>query len=117
MPADHLIEDEAAFRDAVGRALSLAEQDWLVAFGITPDYAETGYGYIRQSEALGPDGYRIDRFVEKPDLETAQEYLDVGGYAWNSGMFLFSARAYLDELARHAPAIVDAVEQAWAKAS
>nr|WP_228064500.1 mannose-1-phosphate guanylyltransferase/mannose-6-phosphate isomerase [Lysobacter avium] len=117
MPADHLIEDEAAFRDAVGRALSLAEQDWLVAFGITPDYAETGYGYIRQGGALGTDGYGIDRFVEKPDLETAQQYLDAGDYAWNSGMFLFSARGYLDELARHAPTIVDAVERAWAKAS
>src|SRR5690606_22617821 len=88
-----------------------------VAFGITPDYAETGYGYIRQGEPLAEDGYRIDRFVEKPDLETAQRYLDEGLYAWNSGMFLFRAQRYLDELARHAPTIVQAVSQAWTKAS
>lgn len=117
MPADHLIENEAAFRTAVAQALELARQDWLVAFGITPDYAETGYGYIRQGEPLAEDGYRIERFVEKPDLETAQRYLVEGSYAWNSGMFLFRAQRYLDELALHAPAIVEAVSQAWSKAS
>ncbi len=117
MPADHLIEDEAAFRTAVGHALALGEQGWLVAFGITPDYAETGYGYIRQGASLASDGYRIERFVEKPDAETAQRYLEEGAYAWNSGMFLFSAQRYLDELALHAPAIVDAVGRAWSKAS
>lgn len=117
MPADHLIEDEAAFRTAVAHALELAKKDWLVAFGITPDYAETGYGYIRHGEALGDDGFRIDRFVEKPDIDTAERYLAEGAYAWNSGMFLFRAHDYLDELRVHAPAIVDAVERAWAKAT
>ncbi|MGV8941736.1 MAG: mannose-1-phosphate guanylyltransferase/mannose-6-phosphate isomerase [Lysobacter sp.] len=114
MPADHLIEDEAAFRVAVANALDLAQLDWLVAFGITPDYAETGYGYILRGESLGDGGFRIERFVEKPDLATAERYLAEGRYAWNSGMFLFRAQRYLDELGRHAPAILQAARLAWA---
>ncbi|MEG3191895.1 mannose-1-phosphate guanylyltransferase/mannose-6-phosphate isomerase [Lysobacter sp. D1-1-M9] len=129
MPADHLIEDEAAFRDAVGSAMVLAGQDWLVAFGIQPDYAETGYGYILRGAPLLPGGghgggvdsalggYRIERFVEKPDAATAERYLADGGYAWNSGMFLFKAQRYLDELARHAPGILQAARAAHAQAS
>lgn len=116
MPADHLIEDEAAFRAAVQTALVLAQDDRLVAFGIRPDYAETGYGYILQGDRLG-DGYRIERFVEKPDLATAEQYLAAGSYAWNSGMFLFRAKAYLEELGRHAPAILDAARAAYGRAS
>src|SRR5690606_11488945 len=114
MPADHLIEDEAAFREAVLKAVELAGDDWLVAFGINPDYAETGYGYIRRGEALGAAGFRIERFVEKPDLETAERYLADGGYSWNSGMFLFRASRYLEELGAHAPAILEAARQAYA---
>ncbi|KGO99784.1 mannose-1-phosphate guanylyltransferase/mannose-6-phosphate isomerase [Novilysobacter defluvii] len=114
MPADHLIEDEAAFREAVLKAVELAGDDWLVAFGINPDYAETGYGYIRRGEALGSAGFRIERFVEKPDLETAERYLADGGYSWNSGMFLFRASRYLEELGAHAPEIVEAAGQAYA---
>ena len=113
MPADHLIENESAFRAAVDAATDLAAQDWLVTFGITPDYAETGYGYIRQGESLG-DGYRVDRFVEKPDLATAERYVAEGTYAWNSGMFLFKARSFLDELARLAPGILHAAQAAYA---
>lgn len=113
MPADHLIESESDFHKAVERAETLAAEGWLVAFGITPDYAETGYGYIRRGEALGEGGFRIDRFVEKPDRDTAGEYVADGGYAWNSGMFLFRARNYLDELATHAPAIVEAAQKAY----
>ena len=116
MPADHLIEDEVAFRDAVAAAMRLGDESWLVAFGIRPDYAETGYGYILRGEALGPDGYRIERFVEKPDQATAERYLAEGTYAWNSGMFLFRARSYLDELARLAPAIHAAAQAAFASA-
>ena len=116
LPADHLIEDEAAFRDAVERALALAEAGWLVTFGIQPDYPETGYGYIARGEALGEGGFKVARFVEKPDLATAEAYLADGGYAWNSGMFLFKARRYLDELAVHAPAMLDAVRKAQAAA-
>ena len=100
----------AAFRDAVAMALGLGGDGWLVAFGIEPDYAETGYGYILRGESLpGGDvgeGYRIERFVEKPDLATAEQYLADGRYAWNSGMFLFRAQRYLDELGRHAPAML-----------
>lgn len=116
MPADHLIEDEAAFRDAVLRAAELAGDGWLVAFGITPDYAETGYGYIRRGAPLGDAGFRIERFVEKPDRATAEQYLADGGYAWNSGMFLFRAGRYLEELGMHAPAILQAARAAHAGA-
>lgn len=116
LPADHLIADEAAFRSAVGAARRLAADGWLVAFGITPDYPETGYGYIRSGPPLGEDGFRIARFVEKPDLATAEAYLAEGGYAWNSGMFLFRAEAYLAELARHAPAMREAAEAAYLNA-
>lgn len=115
MPADHLIEDEAAFRDAVAAARTLAEAGWLVTFGIHPDYAETGYGYILRGEALGEDGFRVRRFVEKPDLATAERYLAEGTYAWNSGMFLFRAARYLEELERHAPDIAAAARAAYAR--
>lgn len=117
MPADHLIADEAAFRTAVAAARDLARDAWLVAFGITPNYAETGYGYIRRGEALGEGGYRIERFVEKPDLATAEAYLADGSYAWNSGMFLFRADAYLEQLGRHAPEILKAANSAYAAAA
>ena len=116
MPADHLIEDEAAFRAAVGHALVLADEGWLVTFGITPDYAETGYGYVERGEALGTAGFRVASFVEKPDLATAERYVATGTYAWNSGMFLFRAQRYLDELARHAPGILAAAREAHARA-
>ncbi|MGN7918318.1 mannose-1-phosphate guanylyltransferase/mannose-6-phosphate isomerase [Lysobacter antibioticus] len=116
LPADHLIEDESAFRAAVERAAVLAEQGWLVTFGIQPDYPETGYGYIARGEALGEDGYRVARFVEKPALATAQTYLAEGTYSWNSGMFLFKAERYLQELARYAPQIHAAATAAHAAA-
>jgi mannose-1-phosphate guanylyltransferase/mannose-6-phosphate isomerase len=105
LPADHLIEDETAFRGAVVDAMALAKDGWLVTFGITPDAPETGYGYIAHGEALTDAGFRVARFVEKPDLATAQAYIADGGYAWNSGMFLFSARRYLEELQASAPAM------------
>ncbi|KAB8317110.1 mannose-1-phosphate guanylyltransferase/mannose-6-phosphate isomerase [Tolypothrix campylonemoides VB511288] len=116
LPADHLIEDEAAFRDAVARAVPHAADGRLVTFGIRPEYPETGYGYIRRGAILGDGVYAVDRFVEKPDLATAGGYLASGDYDWNSGMFLFQARRYLDELRAHAPAIAAAVEAAYAAA-
>lgn len=116
LPADHLIEDEIAFRDAVALAAVLADQDWLVTFGIQPDAPETGYGYIARGENVGEGGYRVGRFVEKPDLLTAQSYLDEGTYVWNSGMFLFKAQRYLDELGLHAPAILAAATRAYRSA-
>lgn len=113
MPADHLIEDEDAFREAVATARDLAADGWLVTFGIRPDYAETGYGYILRGETLTNDGSRVARFVEKPDLPTAERYVAEGTYAWNSGMFLFESKRYLAELERHAPAIAAAARAAY----
>ena len=102
-PSDHLIANISAFNDAVAKARQAALAGHLVTFGIAPDAPETGYGYIQRGDGLADiDGcFAVRRFVEKPDLATAQSYLADGGYAWNSGMFLFSARAYLDELATH----------------
>ncbi|WP_158883240.1 mannose-1-phosphate guanylyltransferase/mannose-6-phosphate isomerase [Rhodanobacter sp. L36] len=117
LPADHVIGNTAAFVEAVKQAILLAGQDWLVTFGVRPDRPETGFGYIRRAEAIGHDGFRVEQFVEKPDLATAESYLADGGYDWNSGMFLFKASRYLEELAIHAPAMLDAVKTAHAKAS
>lgn len=116
MPSDHVIRDDAAFRDAIDRALPLVRDGWLVTFGITPSGPETGYGYIRLGEALADGVHRVDRFVEKPDRETAQAMLDAGGHAWNGGIFLFRGDVFLEELQRHAPAILDAARAAIAAA-
>ncbi|OYX44216.1 MAG: mannose-1-phosphate guanylyltransferase [Sphingomonadales bacterium 32-64-22] len=110
-PSDHYIADEAAFVAAALQAARLAREGWLVAFGIAPTRPETGYGYIRQGEELA-GGYRIERFVEKPDLERAQAYLAEGTYCWNGGIFAFRAGTYLEELARHRPAMAAAVREA-----
>ena len=108
MPSDHVIADVAAFRAAIDAALPLVEQGWLATFGIAPDAPETGYGYIRIGEAIGRGVHRVERFVEKPDRATAEAYLAAGGYAWNGGIFLFRADAYLAALDAHAPAIAAA---------
>ena len=114
LPSDHVVRDVAGFQRAVREASSAAEAGALVTFGIVPDAPETGFGYI-QAEA--GDGLRqVLRFVEKPDAATARSYLDAGGYYWNSGMFLFRASRYLEELARFRPDIVDAVRAAHAGA-
>jgi mannose-1-phosphate guanylyltransferase/mannose-6-phosphate isomerase len=117
LPADHLIGDTEAFVEAVRLALPLADQDWLVTFGIRPDRPETGFGYIRRAEAIDGHGFRVEQFVEKPNLATAESYLADGGYDWNSGMFLFKASRYLEELAAHAPAMLAAVREAYAAAT
>ena len=115
LPADHLIQDETAFLRAIAQALLSAKQGKLVTFGLVPSVPETGYGYIQKGAQLGGEnGYCVEQFVEKPDQETAQAYLDSGNYFWNSGMFLFSASAYLAELKRHAPDIFDSCHQAHA---
>lgn len=114
LPSDHVVRDVAGFQRAVRQASSAAQAGALVTFGIVPDAPETGFGYI-QAEA--GDGLRqVLRFVEKPDAATARSYLDAGGYYWNSGMFLFRASRYLEELARFRPDIVDAVRAAHAAA-
>jgi mannose-1-phosphate guanylyltransferase/mannose-6-phosphate isomerase len=114
LPADHVILDGAAFAAAVGRAAAMVEEGALATFGIVPTGPETGYGYIRRGSAVdGADGcYLVDRFVEKPDRATAEQFLRDGGYDWNSGMFLFRAERYLAELARLRPEIAAATDQA-----
>ncbi len=116
LPADHLIGDTASFAEAVGKAQPLAEQGWLVTFGIRPEAPETGFGYIKRAEEIGPGGFRVERFVEKPDAAKAKEYVDAGDYAWNSGMFLFKASRYLEELRQHAPVMHAASKAAFDKA-
>lgn len=115
LPADHLIGDVAAFHQAIEAGMQAVRQGCLVCFGIVPHAPETGYGYIQQGEAL-PEGvaHRVARFIEKPDAARAQTLLDAGGHFWNSGMFLFSCRQYLDELATCRPDILAACKQALA---
>ena len=105
LSADHEIRDPEAFCSAVRQAMPLAAEGKLVTFGIVPTHPATGYGYIRRGAAEG-DGFKVDAFVEKPDRETAQQYLDSGEFYWNSGMFLFSASVYLAELERFKPQMV-----------
>lgn len=114
LPADHLITDQAAFADAVGHARHLADAGHIVTFGLKPEYAETGYGYIEQGDAIGADGSTVRRFVEKPDLATAESYVASGRYLWNSGMFCFGANVLRDELATLAPELLAASDAALA---
>ncbi len=114
LPADHLVRDQSAFEQAVSRAASLAEDDWLVCLGINPTHAETGYGYIRAGSDLAHGGHEIDAFVEKPDAETACRYYESGQYLWNGGMFCFKARTVLQALEAHASDIARAVATTWA---
>ncbi len=116
LPADHVIRDPDALAAAVAIAVPAALDGRLVTFGIVPTAPETGYGYIR---AVAGDAaiHAVDRFVEKPDLETARRYVQSGAYYWNSGMFLFSAAAYLEELQTHAPDMVAGCRQALAETS
>ena len=103
LPADHLIRDLDGFAAAVGQARALAAAGHLVTFGIHPTQPETGFGYIRRGDPLGGGGFAVRAFVEKPDLERAQAYVDSGEYYWNSGMFCFGAGALLAAAAEHAP--------------
>jgi mannose-1-phosphate guanylyltransferase/mannose-1-phosphate guanylyltransferase/mannose-6-phosphate isomerase len=114
LPSDHVVRDTAAFDAAVATAQAAVELGRLVTFGIDPQTPETGYGYIKRGTALpGVAGaYAVDRFVEKPDLATAQKYLAEGGWAWNSGMFLFKAGVFMAELEKFEPAIAAAARQA-----
>ena len=112
LPADHVIADQAAVAAAANQAATLAKAGHLVTFGIVPGHPETGYGYIRQGQALGDDGFAVDAFVEKPDRATAEGYLADGSYLWNGGMFVFRAGTLLAELEQHAPAVLRACRQA-----
>jgi mannose-1-phosphate guanylyltransferase len=109
LAADHLIQDEKAFAAAVAKAVHLSEKGWLVTFGIQPQYPETGFGYIEAGDSTGHDaGLKVARFVEKPDLKTAEAYVAAGNYFWNSGMFCFQVSTVLEELAAHAPDVLEA---------
>ncbi len=116
LPADHVIRDVTAFQSAVVAGSVAAAEGKLVTFGVVPDRAETGYGYIRRASGDGP-AYQVQQFVEKPDAATAKTYVESGEYYWNSGMFMFRARGYLAELKRYAPAMLSACEDAVAAAT
>ena len=111
LAADHVILDQTAFAASVNTAIPLAESGSLVTFGILPTEPHTGYGYIKRGSEQG-EGFAVDQFVEKPDAETAQSYLSSGEYYWNSGMFLFKASRYLEELQKFRPDIYDACQKA-----
>jgi mannose-1-phosphate guanylyltransferase/mannose-6-phosphate isomerase len=114
MPADHVIEDVAAFQAAVNLGLAAAEDGKLVTFGIVPDAPETGYGYIKVTPS-GKEAVPVEAFVEKPDAATAEEYVNDVSYFWNSGMFLFKASTYLQELERLAPDMMAACAASMAQ--
>lgn len=109
LPADHLIMNQVAFLEAVGRARKLAEADNIVTFGVKPTHPETGYGYIEKGK-----GDKVISFKEKPNSTIAKQYIEEGNYFWNSGMFVFTAEIYLAEMTRHASDIADSMERAVA---
>lgn len=120
LAADHLIQLHDAFQNAVERAVSLACEGHLVTFGIEPERPETGYGYIEvdsssplQTNVSGPAGFKIQRFIEKPDLEHAKSYLESGKYLWNSGMFCFTAGNVLEKMALACPDILFAANACY----
>jgi mannose-1-phosphate guanylyltransferase/mannose-6-phosphate isomerase len=117
LPADHDIKDVAEFHKAIDAGLQQALNDQFVTFGVVPDGPETGYGYIKSADSVGVNEVsKIEKFVEKPDLETATRYIEEGGYYWNSGMFMFKASEYLKALQEFAPEIYQASQDAINKA-
>jgi mannose-1-phosphate guanylyltransferase/mannose-6-phosphate isomerase len=116
-PSDHVIGDLAAFRAAAAEAAAAARDGYLVTFGMPPTEPASGYGYIEAGEPIGGSTFRIRRFIEKPSVEQAKALLAQGGYYWNSGMFVFQARRYLEELARFNPAMLEAVRAALERAT
>lgn len=115
LPADHIIEDVSAFHLAIEQAVQLAKQDFLVTFGIQPQSAHTGYGYIEATAQDKPSA--VKRFIEKPDQATAESYLSAGHFFWNSGMFLFKASVFIKELTRFSPDMVKFCQQALANST
>ena len=117
MPSDHVIKDQKTFTETIGRAAEIAAKGHFVLFTIKPDQPHTGYGYIRKGPALDGDdlgGFKVDAFVEKPDLAKAQTYLDDGNYFWNSGIFVLPAAGFVEEVARLHPEIVEHARAALA---
>lgn len=116
LPSDHVIRDVDSFQKAVLVAVSNAEKGSLVTFGIVPTFPSTGYGYVKAAGNESDGAYSLEKFVEKPCLERAQEYVSSGEYAWNSGMFVFKASVFLDELKIHNPQMAQLSIQAFEKA-
>ncbi len=113
LPADHLVPDAQAFAGCAQHAVQLSDQGHLVTFGVAPSYPETGFGYIERGEPLGKNGYRVERFTEKPSLDTARDMIQSGRFYWNSGMFCFRVGVFLEELARVAPEVHAGAVQCW----
>lgn len=111
-PSDHHIGDVEAFRASATKAAALAQDGWLVSFGIEAKSPETGFGYLERGEAILDLGFRTKRFVEKPEFARAEEFVASGNYSWNGGIFAFRADRFLAELERHRPAIAEAVRSA-----
>ena len=120
LPADHIIKDIDKFQKIILQGLEAAEKGYLVTFGIVPNKPETGYGYIKKGEVLiekdGVQIFKVDKFVEKPDLETAKKYVESKEFFWNSGIFMFKASSYLEELKNLAPKIYEKSKEAFDKA-
>ena len=117
LAADHLVRDVAAFQECVRKALPLAEAGKLVTFGIVPTHPETGYGYLEKGREIVPGCFAVNRFVEKPDLPAAEDYVGTGDYYWNSGMFMFRASRYLEELELLQPNMLSACRSALEQGS
>lgn len=111
MPSDHLVANVPAFIEKVRLAVAAARGGALVTFGIAPDRPETGFGYIEMGDKVSDGVRKVTRFVEKPDLETARKYLEAGNFAWNSGMFFFTARKILEEIGAQMPALMEGLRK------
>lgn len=110
-PSDHHISDQAVFRETIKRAGALASAGWLVTLGINPTSPETGYGYIERGDELDSGAYEVARFVEKPDLKAAESFVKQGTFSWNSGIFIFTAGTFLQQLEEHRPEMAAAVKK------
>ena len=115
LPSDHVIQETGLFLESLSTAIDLAKDGALVTFGVVPDKPETGYGYIKKGAATGA-AFKVDKFVEKPDLATAEKYIASGDYYWNSGMFVFKASVYLAALEKANPYIIKYCQQSLTKA-
>lgn len=121
LPSDHVVADVCAFEKAIKVAVDFAMKDNLVTFGIVPTFPATGYGYIKcgkqnLAKSEKDEVYELEKFVEKPCLEKAEEYIDSGDYSWNSGMFVFKASTFLDELEKYNPQMASLSIEAFEKA-
>lgn len=116
LPADHITSDDFQFKAAVQNAITLSKEGYLVTFGITPDVPETGYGYIQQGSPISDAGFQVQRFVEKPDKKTAQEFLDSGEYLWNSGMFCLRVGDLLLGMEQFEPEVISITRESLLQA-